>query len=66
MDVIQTGDLEASAWCPGMWAPRGARVGDGPGKQNLLENSSSDFVKPIVKGLLKINPLYPALNFEAA
>lgn len=45
---------------------RDARVGNRPSKQNLLENSSSYFVKPIIKGLSKISPLYPALKFEPA
>lgn len=70
MDII----LEPGGIClvPKMRAPSGAVQGRDagvehrPSKQNLQENSSSEFVKPIVKAFVKAVPLYPALKLEPA
>lgn len=68
--LSKLGGLWASVWCPKVYAPSWSCTEERheskqrPSKQILLENSWSEFVKPIVKGLLKISLLYPALKFE--
>lgn len=49
---------------PGAAQRRGARVRLRSSKQNLLENSCSEFVEPLGKGLLKISPLGPAVRIK--